>query len=395
MHVILITKDYSLKTRFLSVFPHYIIRQFDTINGIIDTYNNTTNPNLIILDSKYENVGKDVITLRDKKINTPITIISNAIKNHSFLTAQNISILSNNFDESTIRQLLNTKKNYCAESVIDAEYKAKSSAKQKTLLVGSSMQIMHLREKLQVLSHEKINVHIMGETGTGKELVAKSLAQDSKFVTINCSILNNDLGFSKIFGYTKGSFTGATANFNGILEEANGGTLFLDEVENLSLEIQNHLLRVLDNGYYFKIGEQKQLKTHFRLLTASNKNLKELVQEGKFRRDFYFRIKGAPIMVPPLRNHIEDLEELILLRSHTIHDNRPMNQAGIEILKTYPFPGNVRELNSIIDYCSIISSGNYLYLPQDIICDLGLENNRTLQQLSLKNIASNTASSIC
>jgi len=381
MHIILITKDYSLKTRFLNVYPHYIIRQFETIKGILDTYNNTTNPHLIILDSKYVNVGKDVITLREHQINTPITILSNAITHHRFLTAEDISILSTHFDETTIKQLLSSKKN-SAQS--QTNLSKQNTENPKKLLVGSSVELTQLREKLQVLSNKKINVHIIGETGTGKELVAQTVAQGSKFITVNSSILNNDLGFSKIFGYTKGSFTGATSNFNGILEEANGGTLFLDEVENLSLEIQNHLLRVLDNGYYFKIGEQKQLRTNFRLITASNKNLKQLVAEGKFRRDFYFRIKGAPILVPPLRNHMDDLEELILFRSHYIHDGRPMNQKGIAILKTYHFPGNVRELNSIVDYCSIMSSGDFLYLPKDIICDIGLEQNGEEKEISIQ-----------
>ncbi|MCH3917888.1 MAG: sigma 54-interacting transcriptional regulator [Spirochaetia bacterium] len=221
------------------------------------------------------------------------------------------------------------------------------------LLVGSSKQMQDIRAELHRLSKSDIKVHIIGETGSGKELAAQAIAEESikkgkPFRSVNSSTLNMDLGQDHLFGHKKGAFTGAGLYYSGLLEAVDGGILFLDEVEDLSLKMQSILLRVLDNGEYFRLGETQKRKSTFRLITASNKDLQKLVAKGMIRKDFYFRIIGAQVHIPPLREHMEDLNELIAFHKDK-KDQRPFNEKTMEFLKNYNYPGNVRELNAMID----------------------------------------------
>jgi transcriptional regulator with GAF, ATPase, and Fis domain len=209
-------------------------------------------------------------------------------------------------------------------------------------------------------------VMISGESGTGKELVARAIhsqgaRKDQAFVSENCAALPESLLESELFGYTKGSFTGATANKKGLLEAAHRGSLFLDEVGDMPLDLQKKLLRVLQEGEVRPIGSQETLKVDVRLITATNRNLEELVREGDFREDLYYRISVLPVHLPPLRERREDVPHLV---RRFLSDIARESSARVRIspdamerLVRYDWPGNVRELQNEVRRASILCDG--------------------------------------
>jgi transcriptional regulator with PAS, ATPase and Fis domain len=200
------------------------------------------------------------------------------------------------------------------------------------------------------------SVIVSGESGTGKELVARGIHELSRrrageLVTVNCGAIPEHLLESEFFGHKKGAFTGANTDSQGYLDRANQGTLFLDEVGELRLDMQIKLLRAIDDGAYFPVGDSKPRKSDFRLITATNRNLREMVKTGKIREDFFFRVDVVPIDLPPLRMRREDIPLLIdhFLREITKSEN-PQVLPGpvLEALYKYDYPGNVRELQNIL-----------------------------------------------
>ncbi len=174
-------------------------------------------------------------------------------------------------------------------------------------------------------------------------------------ICINSSLLNSSLSEAQLFGYAKGAYTGAFENRAGLIEKANNSTLFLDEIENLSLEVQSRLLRLIENGEYRKLGETMVQKSNFRLITASNIPLEELIKKKKFRKDFYYRIALFSQELPPLREHLEDLPLLIDYYYKKVGETRPCSKEMLNSLYNYSFSGNVRELNGILERCRIYS----------------------------------------
>jgi len=213
-----------------------------------------------------------------------------------------------------------------------------------------------------------INVSITGETGTGKEVVAKAIHYNSErakkpFVPVNMAAIPADLMESELFGHEKGAFTGAIARKIGRFEEANGGTLFLDEIAELDLNLQSKLLRALQEREITRVGGSETIKFNARLICATHKNLSEEVNAGNFREDLFYRVIGLPIELPPLRERGNDI---LLLAKHFVEEScrdnqRPvllLTEAARKKLETYPFPGNVRELRSVIELAVVMSSGN-------------------------------------
>jgi len=234
-----------------------------------------------------------------------------------------------------------------------------------------------------------ITVSISGETGTGKELVAKSIHYNSKrrkkpFVAINVSAVPRELIESEFFGHEKGAFTGATNNRIGKFEQANGGTLFLDEVGDMDLNMQSKLLRVLQEGEFVRIGSNTVIKTDVRIISATHKNLEELVKTGAFREDLYYRLLGLPINIPPLRNRGNDIIILAKYFLQKFCKNNDMklkvfSKQALEKLKHYPFPGNVRELKAIIDLSVVMADTNEI-TENDIIFSGSSTMSNLLQQ---------------
>jgi formate hydrogenlyase transcriptional activator len=215
---------------------------------------------------------------------------------------------------------------------------------------------------------------VLGETGTGKELVARAVHEQSvrrerPLVKVNCSALPGELIESELFGHEKGAFTGATARQVGRFELADGGTVFLDEVGDLPLKLQAKLLRVLQEGEFERLGSGKTIKVDVRVIAATNRNLADAMQRGRFRPDLYYRLNVYPIGLPPLREREEDVALLaeVFLREASRRLGRsfdPISEEVLEALKNYEWPGNVRELQNVIERAAVISTGRRLQLPE-------------------------------
>ncbi len=224
-------------------------------------------------------------------------------------------------------------------------------------LVGRSPAMQEIYRVLARLMLTDLTVLISGESGTGKELVARALHDYGKrrtgpFVPINMAAIPRDLIESELFGHEKGAFTGANARSSGRFEQAEGGTLFLDEIGDMPMEAQTRLLRVLQQGEYTTVGGRTPIKTDVRIVAASNKDLRILIQQGLFREDLYFRLNVVPLRLPPLRERMEDVPDLVRhFFTQVEREGLPRKQidpAALERLKRYRWPGNVRELENLV-----------------------------------------------
>jgi two-component system response regulator AtoC len=228
----------------------------------------------------------------------------------------------------------------------------------------------------------------LGENGTGKDLFAKaihnnSLRADKKFVSINCGAIPSDLLESELFGYEKGAYTGAVNSKAGRLEAADGGTIFLDEVTEMSITLQTKLLRVVQEKEIQRLGSLESKKIDVRFISATNKNIKELISKNLFREDLYYRLKVIEINLPTLSERKEDIEELadFFIEKYSEEKVFTLSNEVIEALEEYDWPGNVRELENIIQRCLALASDTILTLddlPPEII------SNRVVQKINNK-----------
>ena len=240
-------------------------------------------------------------------------------------------------------------------------------------IVGKSQQLHRVLKLVETVAPTDSTVLIYGETGTGKELIARAIHDLSSrrsrtFVRLNCAAIPAGLLESELFGHEKGAFTGAFAQRIGRLELANNGTLFLDEIGDLPPELQPKLLRVLQEREFERLGSARTLSTNVRLIAATNRNLSNMVQEGKFRSDLFFRLNVFPVDLPPLRERREDIP--LLVRQFAEDFSRRMNKtietispATMDALCRYPWPGNVRELQNVVERAVILSRGPALVVP--------------------------------
>ena len=223
-------------------------------------------------------------------------------------------------------------------------------------LVGRSPAMQEIYRVLARLMQTDLTVMITGESGTGKELVARALHDYGKrrsgaFVAVNMAAIPRDLIESELFGHEKGAFTGANTRSSGRFEQAEGGTLFLDEIGDMPMEAQTRLLRVLQQGEYTTVGGRTPIKSDVRIVAATNKDLRQLIQQGLFREDLFFRLNVVPLRLPPLRERTEDIPDLIrhffAMVAREGLPQKQIDQAGIERLKQYRWSGNVRELENL------------------------------------------------
>ena len=247
-------------------------------------------------------------------------------------------------------------------------------------LLGTSPAMTRMADLIGGILENDCNVLVLGESGTGKDLVARAIhyngpRRDKKFVAIDCGALPEGLLEAELFGHVRGAFTGADRDRVGLIEEAHGGTLFLDEITNTSLSLQARLLRVLQEREVRRIGENTARKVDVRIVTATNADLKLLVAQKRFREDLYYRLNVLAIEVPPLRDRREDIPLLVthFLRSQAAKDGRQSKRLGpgvLEALSHYEWPGNVRELRNLIERLAILSSGEVITLgdvPEGIV----------------------------
>lgn len=238
-------------------------------------------------------------------------------------------------------------------------------------LVGRSPAMQEIYRVLARLMQTDLTVMINGESGTGKELVAKALHDYGKrrngpFVPINMAAIPRDLIESELFGHEKGAFTGAQARSSGRFEQADGGTLFLDEIGDMPMEAQTRLLRVLQQGEYTTVGGRTPIKTDVRIVAATNKDLRQLINQGLFREDLYFRLNVVPIRLPPLRERVEDIPDLVRhffqMAEREGLPAKQIDQNAMNLLRRYRWPGNVRELENLIRRLAAL-------YPQDVISE--------------------------
>jgi two-component system response regulator PilR (NtrC family) len=234
-------------------------------------------------------------------------------------------------------------------------------------LLGTSQAMHHMREMIARVARSQAPVHISGESGTGKELVAKLIHEsgprrDGPFVPVNCGAIPTELMESELFGHKRGSFTGAVSDKKGLIQSAEGGTLFLDEIADLPLHMQVKLLRVIQEKTVRPIGEQLETGIDVRILSATHKLLSKLVADGKFREDLFYRVNVIELRVPSLRERHEDVQELaeaVLRRLGRRMKMTPpiLARDALAALETYSFPGNVRELENILERAITLSTG--------------------------------------
>jgi DNA-binding NtrC family response regulator len=251
-------------------------------------------------------------------------------------------------------------------------------------LIGISPEIRKTYDRaVKAANDGDVNVMILGENGTGKEIIARIIHYSSRrkefnFTAVNCSAIPESLLESEFFGHKKGSFTDAKENKRGLFEMANGGTIFLDEIGDMPLSLQAKLLRTLEEGTIKQIGGDQEIKVDVRIISATNRNLPKLIGEKKFREDLYHRINVFDIKIPPLRERKEDIELLVkyFVKVFAQNKHKPMPQIRREVidaLKNYHFPGNVRELKNLIERAIILSNKNYLDLSD---FSISLDNHK-------------------
>ncbi|MCU1322471.1 MAG: response regulator with CheY-like receiver, AAA-type ATPase, and DNA-binding domain [Acidobacteriaceae bacterium] len=246
-------------------------------------------------------------------------------------------------------------------------------------IVGRAKKLLRVLDQAARVAPHDTTVLIQGETGTGKELIARAIHQNSRrrnkdFVAINCGAIPKDLVESELFGYVRGAFTGALANKPGRIESADGGTLFLDEIGELPLEAQVKLLRVLQTGELPKIGASMPTRVDIRVLAATHRNLSAMVEDGTFREDLYYRLAVVPLQIPPLRERREDIPELIdalLKRAKKRHElpNARLSPGVLQRLVSYRWPGNVRQLENVLERLLVLAADDLISeedLPEEL-----------------------------
>ncbi len=402
---IFVVEDDPTYTKFLqyvlSLNPDFEVSTFDTGKSFLD--NLSQKPNIITLDYTLPDMpGEEVLEeIRNIDPNIPVIIISAQEKIgtavHLLKSGAYDYIIK---DEETKDRLLNTinnaRKNISLTKQIDY-LKQEISEKYEfgNSIIGNSSAIKKIFALLSKAVQSNITVSITGETGTGKELAAKAIHYNSKrkkkpFVAVNIAAIPKDLIESELFGYEKGAFTGANTRRIGKFEESEDGTLFLDEIGEMDLSLQAKILRAIQERELSRIGGNEVIKLNFRLLVATHRDLAEEVKAGKFREDLYYRLLGLPIHLPPLRERESDI---ILLSKYFLQQfvkendlpSLPLSAEAQTKLLNYPFPGNIRELKSIIELSAVMANGKEITADDISFNSVSKESNFLIEEMTLRD----------
>lgn len=277
-------------------------------------------------------------------------------------------------------------------------------------LIGKSRKMAEIFKIISYASKSDSSVLVTGDSGTGKELVARAIhynspRKDMQFVPVNCGAISRELIESELFGYVKGAFTGAIKNKTGIFETASGGTVFLDEIGETSSEFQVKLLRVVQEGQFNKVGDPLQTKVDLRIVAATNRNLKDAVSKGEFREDLYYRLNVVSLHMPALRERKEDIPLLAAhflekhIKRHPEKSVKGFTQSALECLTRYDFPGNVRELENAVEHALVFALDERITpdeLPSSIrgdISDVKPETTHVTSATSITSVTSITSMS--
>ncbi len=257
-------------------------------------------------------------------------------------------------------------------------------------IIGNSPAMQQVFSRMEKIVHTDSTILILGESGTGKELVAKAIhfngpRREKAFIAINCGAIPAELLESELFGHARGSFTGAIADKPGKFEAANGGTIFLDEIGTMPMHLQMKLLRVLQEHEVERVGTSKRIKLNVRVISATNANIEDEVKRGAFREDLYYRLNVIPILLPPLRERREDIA--LLARHFLLKSCKEMNRqlmsispAAMQALEAYDWPGNVREMENVIERAVALTDGEIIE-KSDLPADIGGIDNESLPGL--------------
>lgn len=358
----------------ISLNPDYEVASFFSGKDFLDHLKEK--PDVVTLDFLLPDMDGAAILKKIKDFNEEIEVI--IISEQDDIETAIDLLKSGAYDyivktKDIRNRLLNTINNISKNHSLKAQIKTLKKEVQKkydfqTSIVGSSEPIKKIFNLIEKAVNNNISVSITGETGTGKELVAKAIHYNSKrankpLVVVNIAAIPNDLIESELFGHEKGSFTGAVNRRIGKFEEAHEGTLFLDEIGEMDINFQVKLLRALQEKEVVRVGSNNIIKTDCRIIVATNKNLQDEVKKGKFREDLYYRLFGLPIELPPLRERDKDI---LILAKYFIEAFCKENDLSLKTLTTeaqkklygYSFPGNVRELKSIMELAIVMSNSN-------------------------------------
>ena len=393
----------------LSLNPDYEVKGFFNGKDFLNSMHEQ--PGIVTLDYRLPDIsGTDLLKqIKQEHPEIQVILISeqediNTVVELLKLGAKDYIIKSNDIRD----RLLNTVQNIRNEmglitEITNLRKEVQKKYDFKSSILGESPIMNPVYEKIEKARNANITVSIYGETGTGKELVAKAIHYNSKrkdksFVAFNVAAVPSELIESELFGHEKGAFTGATYRRIGKFEEAHGGTLFLDEIAEMDVAFQVKLLRALQEKEIVRVGSNQTIKTDCRIIVATNKNLKEEVARGSFREDLYYRLLGLPIELPPLRDRGNDI---LILAKHFVdlfskENNLPAKKLSASAqakLHSYTYPGNIRELKSVVELALTLSDHDEIQ-ADDLILDTQLqshdfsERELTLREYELKIIQS-------
>jgi DNA-binding NtrC family response regulator len=263
-------------------------------------------------------------------------------------------------------------------------------------ITGNTAQMLKIFDTIEAVKDSSSSVLICGETGTGKELIAKTLhfssaRRDKPFIALNCAAIPRELMESELFGFEKGAFTGAVTKRVGKIEEVSGGTLFFDEIGELEPSLQAKILRVLQENEIERLGSNKKIKVFFRLVSSTNRELKKEVESGNFREDLFYRINVIQLNIPPLRDRAADIPLLVseFIKEFCIREKKELTVSDevMKIIQNYPWPGNIRQLKNVIERAVVLAKGRMITLKELPEEFLSLqEQNETFSKKTLKDL---------
>lgn len=402
---IFVIEDDPTYTKFLqyvlSLNPDYEITVFangkDAINNLYQK------PNIITLDYTLPDMAGEEVLNEIKNVDPSIPVIIISAQEKIGTAVELLKSGAYDYiikDEETKDRLLNTinnaRKNISLTKEID-HLKQEISEKYEfgNSIIGNSAALKKVFSLLEKAVKTNISVSITGETGTGKEVAAKAIHYNSKrkkkpFVAVNIAAIPKDLIESELFGYEKGAFTGANTRRIGKFEEAEGGTIFLDEIGEMDLNLQAKLLRVIQEKELSRIGGNDVIKLDFRLIVATHRDLGQEVKDGNFREDLYYRLLGLPIHLPPLRDRDRDIILLskFFLDMFSKENDLPalkLNGEAQTKLLGYPFPGNIRELKSIIELAAVMANGPEISEDDISFNSISKESNFLFEEMTMRD----------